>query len=185
VETKKEPVKPKEKPNPNALFKPQTKTTASTAPPSPKPNPNAMFSPGAIGKPNKSKGDGEGGGPGDQGSLNGDTNSRNYHGDGIGDGPGRGGEGSGDKNVSLRGRHIKAKPRFSYDCDARGKVVMSIKVSKSGRVTSAEFSQSGSTTADDCLINRARQLAMEYTFDENSAAADLQVGSITFSFRER
>ncbi len=192
VETKKDIKKPKEKPNPDALVKPQIKPVANSTPQPVKPqvDKNALFSPGALGKPNKSKGDGEGHGPGDQGDPNGDPNSKNYHGGGtgtgtgVGNGPGHGLDGVGDKNVSLRGRHIKAKPKFSYDCDARGKVVMAIKVSKTGRVTSADFSQSGSTTADECLINRARQLALEYTFDENSTAADLQVGSITFSFKE-
>ena len=187
VEKKTEVKKPKEKPNPDAMFKPQAKPVAANTPQPPKPqvDKNALFSAGALGKPNKSKGDGEGGGQGDQGDPNGDPNSRNYHGGGTGNGPGRGGDGiGGDKNVSLRGRHIKAKPKFSYDCDAKGTVVMTIKVSKTGRVTNADFRQQGSTTADDCLINRARQLALEYTFDENSTAADLQVGSITFSFRE-
>jgi outer membrane biosynthesis protein TonB len=187
VEKKTEVKKQKVKPNPDAMFKPQAKPVATTAPqpPTPKADPNALFSPGALGKPNKSKGDGEGGGQGDQGDPNGDPNSRNYHGGGTGNGPGRGGDGlGGDKNVSLRGRHIKAKPKFSYDCDAKGTVVMTIKVSKTGRVTNADFRQQGSTSEDDCLINRARQLALEYTFDENSTAADLQIGSITFSFKE-
>ena len=185
VNTKKNPVKPKDKPNPDALLKPQSKPVTNNAPPTPKANPNALFSPGAIGKPNKSKGDGEGHGQGDQGDPNGDPNSRNYHGGGNGNGPGQGGNGLGNGNVKLAGRHIKTRPKFTYNCNAQGRVVMAIKVNKSGRVINADFTQLGSTSIDDCLIKRARELALAYTFDENSTAADQQTGSISFDFKEK
>ena len=194
VQKKVEVKKPKVKPNPDATYKPTPKPVASTTPVTPQPtvDKNALFSSGAFGKPNNSKGDGEGKGKGDQGDPNGDPNSKNYHGGGHGNGngvgegngPGGNGPGNGPSNVRLSGRKIKAKPRFSYDCDAKGKVVMNIKVNKSGRVVGADFTQSGSTTADDCLIGRARQLALEYTFDDNATAADVQQGSISFDFRE-
>jgi len=185
VESKKERVKPKEKPNPDALFKPQSKPTASTAPPAPKANPNALFSAGAPGKPNKSKGDGEGGGQGDQGDPNGDPNSRNYHGGGNGNGPGQGGDGLGNGNVRLSGRHLRSRPPVKNPCEtARGKVVISIDVNKDGKVVGTKFSLSGSTTSDDCLVATARQAAMKYTFDANPTAADIQTGSIVFIFKE-
>ena len=191
VNTKKNPVKPKDKPNPDALLKPQNKPVVNNTPPTPKANQNALFHPGAIGKPNNSKGDGEGHGQGDQGDPNGDPNSRNYHGggngngNGTGNGTGPGGTGPGGGNVKLAGRHIKARPKFSYNCNARGRIVMAIKVNKSGRVINADFTQLGSTSIDDCLIKRARELALAYTFDENSTAADLQTGSISFDFKEK
>lgn len=185
VDTKKKPVKSKDKTNPDALLKPQSKPVASNTPPTPKANQNALFHPGAVGKPNNSKGDGEGHGQGDQGDPNGDPNSRNYHGGGNGNGPGKGGDGLGNGNVKLAGRHIKARPNFTYKCDARGKVVMAIKVNKSGRVVNADFTQSGSTSIDDCLIKRAHELALGYTFDENITATDIQVGSISFDFKEK
>jgi outer membrane biosynthesis protein TonB len=194
VEAKKDIKKPKDKPNPDAILKPKPKPATNNTPPTPKPqvNKDAMFPSGAMGKPNKSKGDGEGHGIGDQGDPNGDPNSKNYHGGGTGNGPGKGGDGDGryqsdgikDGNVRLKNRTIKGKPQFSYKCEAHGKVVMSIKVNKMGRVIDAYFTQSGSTTADECLIGRARQLAMDYRFDENSTAADVQLGSIEFFFRE-
>ena len=187
VETKTEIKKKVEKPNPEAVFKPKTnKTTSTPEAPKPQVDKNALFSPGAAGKPNHSKGDGGGAQSGDRGDPNGDPGSKNYEGGGTGNGLPNGGNGlGGDKNVRLAGRKIKTKPKFSYDCDARGKVVMNIKVNKGGKVVNADFSQSGSTTADECLISRARQLALQYSFDESSGEADIQKGSISFDFRER
>ncbi|CAM6000907.1 unnamed protein product [Sphagnum balticum] len=185
VEAKKELKKPKEKPNPDAMFKPQSKPVASNTPPTPKADPNALFSPGAIGKPNKSKGDGEGKGKGDQGDPNGDPNSRNYHGGGTGNGPGNGGDGLGNGNVRLSGRHVRYKPVPKNPCEtARGRVVISISVNRDGKVVDTKFALTGSTTSDDCLVATARQAAMKYTFDANATAAETQTGSIIFIFKE-
>ena len=185
VETKKEVKKPKEKPNPDALLKPQTKPVASNTPPAPKADPNALFTPGAIGKPNKSKGDGEGKGQGDQGDPNGDPNSRNYHGGGTGNGSPNGGNGIGNGNVRLIGRKLRSRPPVKNPCDvARGKVVISISVNRDGKVVDTKFSQSGSTSSDDCLVATARQAAMKYTFDANPNADETQIGSIVFIFKE-
>lgn len=200
VETKK-PVKkekPVVKPNPDATYKPVKKPVAENKPVEPKPtvDKNALFTPGAQGKPNNSKGDGEGGGKGDQGKPNGDPNSRNYHGNGTGDGSGNGPGsghgpggygtgGGGPSNVRLTGRSLRSRPPVKNPCEnTKGKVVIAIKVDRSGHVTDARFTQSGSTTADDCLIATARQAAMKYVFDDNSTAAETQTGSITFIFKE-
>ena len=186
VEAKKEVKKPK-KPNPDALFKPQSNPTANTTPEPPKPqvDKNALFSAGALGKPNKSKGDGEGGGQGDQGNINGDPNSRNYHGGGTGNGPGNGGDGLGNGNVRLTGRHVRSRSVPKNPCEtSRGTVVIAIDVNQAGKVVDTKFSLSGSTSSDDCLVGIARQSAMKYTFDANPTAADIQKGFITFVFKE-
>lgn len=187
VETKKDVKKPKEKPNPDAILKPKTKPATNNTPTTPQPqvNKDAMFTPGAVGKPNKSKGDGEGHGIGDQGDPNGDPGSRNYQGGGTGNGPGKGGDGLGDGNVRLTGRKLRSRPPIKNPCDAsRGKVVISISVNREGRVVDTKFTQSGSNSSDDCLIATARQAAMKYTFDANPTAAETQVGSIVFIFKE-
>jgi protein TonB len=187
VEKKSEVKKRKEKPNPDALFKPQTKPVSNPHPEPPKPqvDKNALFSAGALGKPNKSKGDGEGGGQGDQGNINGDPNSRNYHGDGTGDGPGHGGNGLGDGNVRLTGRKLRSRSVPKNTCEtSRGKIVIAINVNREGKVVDTKFSLSGSTASDDCLVSIARQAAMKYTFDANPTAAEIQSGSITFVFKE-
>jgi outer membrane biosynthesis protein TonB len=187
IEKKTEVKKPKEKSNPDAEFKPKPKPAANPVPETPKPkvDKDALFTPGAVGKPNNSKGDGEGKGKGDQGDPNGDPNSRNYHGGGTGNGPPNGGNGLGDGNVRLTGRKLRSKPAVKNPCEsARGKVVISIKVNRDGRVTNAAFTQSGSTTSDECLVNIAQQAAMKYLFDENSTAAETQTGSVVFIFKE-
>lgn len=184
VESKKEPVKPKQKPDPNALFTPHAKP-ANNPSPQPQVNKNALFSPGALGKPNKSKGDGEGGGQGDQGDPNGDPNSKNYHGGGTGNGSPNGGDGLGNGNVRLTGRHLRSRPPVRNPCEtSRGKVVIAIDVNRDGKVIATRFSLSGSTSSDDCLVATARQAAMKYTFDANSTAAETQTGSIVFIFKE-
>ena len=187
IEAKKDKVKPKVKPDPNALFTPKAKPAVNPNPEpvKPKADPKALFSPGAIGKPNHSKGDGEGRGAGDQGDPNGDPNSRNYHGGGTGNGPGSGGNGLGDGNVRLAGRKLRSRSVPKNPCEtSRGKVVISINVNRDGRVTDTKFSLSGSTSSDDCLVNIARQAAMKYTFDANPGAAETQTGSIVFIFKE-
>ncbi|MCW3126908.1 MAG: energy transducer TonB [Bacteroidetes bacterium] len=199
VESKKVVKKEKVKPVAEAVYKPNPKPTRTTepTPPKPKVNNDALFTPGAQGTPNKSTGDGTGHRKGDQGKANGDPNSANYT--GSGDGPGSGsGPGHGDGpgghgptagpgpgNVRLTGRSLKSRPAVKNPCEnIKGKVVIEIKVNRNGHVTDAKFTQAGSNTADDCLINIARQAAMKYTFDENSTAAETQTGSITFIFKE-
>ena len=187
VEKKTEVKKPKPKTEPEAEYKPKPKPTHNTTPEPPKPkvDKDALFTPGAMGKPNHSKGDGEGKGNGDQGDPNGDPNSRNYHGGGTGNGPAAGGNGLGDGNVKLTGRKLRSKPTPKNPCEAaRGKVMISINVNRAGKVTSSKFNPTGSTTADDCLVNIAQQAAMKYVFDENSGAAETQTGSIVFIFKE-
>jgi outer membrane biosynthesis protein TonB len=196
VEKKTEVKKTKVKPNPDATYKPTPKPAAvqPVAAPQPTVDKNALFSAGAQGKPNNSKGDGEGKGKGDQGDPNGDPNSKNYHGGGNGTG-GKGGEGNGPggygtgngppSNVRLTGRSLRSRPPIKNPCEtARGRVTISISVNRSGHVTNSKFSQSGSTTSDDCLVSTARQAAMKYVFDENSSAAETQTGSILFIFKE-
>lgn len=187
IEAKKDKVKPKVKPDPNALFTPKPKTAANPTPEpvKPKVDKNALFSPGAIGKPNKSRGDGQGGGPGDQGKPDGDPFSKNYVGDGNGNGPGKGGNGLGDGNVRLAGRKLRSRSVPKNPCEtSRGRVVITISVNRDGRVTDTKFSMSGSNTSDDCLVATARQAAMKYTFDANPGAAETQTGSIVFIFKE-
>lgn len=187
VEKKVETKKPKEKPNPNALFTPKSNNTTAPKDETPKPtvNKNALFSSGAVGKPNRSHGDGEGGGQGDQGDPNGDPNSRNYHGGGNGNGTTPGGDGLGSGNIRLTGRKLRNRPPVKNPCEtARGKVVITISVNRSGHVTDTKFALNGSTTSDDCLVATARQAAMKYSFDENPNAAETQTGSITFIFKE-
>jgi outer membrane biosynthesis protein TonB len=166
------PVKPVTKPNP----------VVNNAPPKPAVDENAMFNPGAFGKPNNSKGDGEGGGQGDQGALNGDPNSRNYKGSGDGNGNGNG-SGLGDGNVRLAGRSLRYKPTVNDKSQAKGKVVITIQVNKKGEVVDARYTQAGSTTSDNGLVQSSLEAARKYRFDESPNAAEKQTGTIVFIYK--
>ncbi len=184
--------KPKVKPDENAMFKPNknpstNKTTTSkpnkTENPAPaqQPNKDALFTKGAYGEPNKSVGDGTGGGQGDQGKPNGDPNSKNYLGDGNGDGQG---PGSGDLNggYSLAGRKKLSLPA-PQTCTIQGKVVIKIKVDRSGKVVAADFERFKSTTFDKCNIDNALAAAKKSTFNAVANAPETQEGTITYIYK--
>lgn len=179
------------KPKPETVYKPNAKTTATTVTsnqntktenPNPQPtaNPDALFTKGAYGKPNNSKGDGTGGGQGDQGKPTGDPNSTNYLGDGDGDGNGTGkGDGSG---YSLAGRK-KINIPAPQSCSSQGKVVIKIKVDRSGKVIAADFERFKSTVFDECNINNARNAALRATFNPDANAPEIQIGTITYIYK--
>jgi TonB family protein len=183
--------KPKPKVNKDAVFKPNTKATNNTTTvttksttqnenPQPTTDPNALFTKGAYGKPNNSKGDGTGGGQGDQGKPNGDPNSTNYLGDsdGNGNGPGKG-DGSG---YSLAGRKKVSIPA-PQSCSSQGKVVIKIKVDRTGKVTAAEFERFKSTAFDQCNIENALAAARKATFNPDPDAPEVQTGTITYIYK--
>jgi TonB family protein len=175
--------KPKPKVNRKAIYKPSPKTSNSestatnstpvAAPvPQPKADPNAMFSKGAYGKPNGSKSDGTGGG-------NGDPNSRNYlGGDGGGNG---GGNGALKGGYSLRGRKKLSLPPPNQ-CNTQGRVVVAIKVDKTGKVVDATFKRFESTVFDDCNKTNALNAARKATFNADPSAPDIQEGTITYIY---
>lgn len=188
VEAPKKPT-PVQKPNNNALFKPNknnnttqsTTTAAAEIPPAPKADPNALFNKGAYGSPNNSKGDGTGNKPGDQGNPNGDPNSKNYLGDGDGSGSGHG---SGDLNggYSLRGRSKLSLPA-PPQCSNKGKVVIAIKVDRTGKVIDATFKRFESTVFDQCNVNNALSAARKATFNADPNAPEIQEGTIAYIYK--
>ena len=62
-----------------------------------------------------------------------------------------------------------------------GTVVVKVCVDKSGRVTSAEFTQRGSTTSDSQLKKIAIESARKWRFQKG--AVDKQCGTITYRFK--
>ena len=135
-------------------------------------NQNALF-PGKRNKINKDNNQGVSTGTGDQGVENGNTNSNVY--DGV---PGTGGT-----NYSLAGRKASSLPKPTYNSNKQGKVVVKIWVDKEGNVVKAEPGQRGSTTTNADLLKRAKDAAMKAKFSPNKNAQDLQVGTITYDFR--
>jgi hypothetical protein len=96
-----------------------------------KPNPNSMM------KPNP--GDGVTGTTGNQGSVDGTTNSKNYYGNnGAGTG-GNGAGGSGDGGLSLSGWRWRKKPSLPSSTTEEGTIVFKIKVDEDGQIISIQL----------------------------------------------
>ncbi|MCX6200164.1 MAG: hypothetical protein NTY88_13260 [Bacteroidetes bacterium] len=155
-------------------------TSPVPIPEEPKADPNALFHKGANGKPNNSKGDGTGGGQGDQGKPNGDPNSKSYLDSegGKGTGPGKGDLKAG---ISLKGRKSASLPPPKF-CQEKGNVIIDITVDRVGNVVDAKYHREGSTITDNCSIQNAKTAALKSKFNADSQADDLQYGSINYVF---
>lgn len=117
-------------------------------------------------------GKGNTGKPGNQGDPNGDPNASNL--EGISTGSGRVGGGLGSRGV------LKS-PTVAENSQKAGTVVVSVCVDASGKVTSAEYTQRGSTTADSQLVNAAIRNAKNWQFSDGSV--DKQCGTISYNFK--
>jgi len=69
------------------------------------------------------------------------------------------------------------------DYSETGKVVISVKVDRSGKVLFAKYTVKGSTTTDPKLIALAEEAARQAKFSPDSKAAEEQFGTITFTFK--
>lgn len=138
----------------------------------------------AFGKPG-SNGQGAGGGgkPGN-GGINGGTGDNPFgksNGDGGGTGGGSGTGTGASIGGGLGGRAVVKRGSVVDNSQKSGKVVIEVCVDKSGNVTSADYTQRGSTTSDSELKSKALQAARGYRFAASSA--DQQCGTITFNFQ--
>lgn len=137
-----------------------------------------------FGKPGSTgTGQGNTGKPGNQGIPGGTGDNpfgkSNGTGGGSGGGDGTGvGESIGD---GLGGRKVVGRPSMVDDTQKTGKVAVRVCVNGDGRVTSANYTQKGSTTTDSVLRNKAESWARNYRFAASNVAE--QCGSITFDFR--
>jgi periplasmic protein TonB len=183
---KKEPVKPIPDPEPVKV----TEEPIIQPEPEPQPNPRAMYK----GKgSNTAQGGQEGitGQPGDQGDPSGVPGATVYkgksgagNGEGTGAGTGTGeGDGSGEgisASLGNRGHLILHKP--TYDSKEQGKVVVTIKVDRNGKVISAVAGAKGTNVSDQALWQLARDAALKSTFEADPNAPDVQAGTITYNF---
>lgn len=128
-------------------------------------------------------------GTGNQGKLNGDVNSSNYTGDGgsgnglykgkgtgIGDGDGPG------TSVDIKDRTTLYLPKPVYDSDEQGKVVVTITVDQTGKVTKAVAGAKGTTISDKTLWKQSEQAAYKAKFNAKKTAVIEQKGTITYHF---
>jgi len=117
-------------------------------------------------------GKGNTGKPGNQGDPNGDPNADNLK--GISTGSGKIGGG-------LDGRGVLFTPSVEEKSQRTGRVVVNVCVDKNGKVTSAKYTQKGSTTADANLKQISEESSRKFKF----SASDIpeQCGTITFDFK--
>ena len=125
-----------------------------------------------------SKGEGEAGGAGNQGVPTGSVNSKN-RGDGAGFGD------QGNISYDLGGRGFQSLPAPKYDYQGEGKVVVEVRVDRSGKVTQAIPGSKGSTTLDEYLLRVAKEAALKAIFDPKADAPVTQKGIITYNFKLR
>jgi TonB family protein len=116
-------------------------------------------------------------------SGSGDGDKPGDIGDPDSDKPGGGtGEGTTGSGADISGRSVKSKPKRLRNPGVNGTVVITICVNPKGSVTSAEYTQKGSTITSDEAIREAISNAKEWKFNENPMAGDKECGKITYKF---
>ena len=89
--------------------------------------------------------------------------------------------GSGEIGGNLGGRDVLYKPKITDNSQKTGDVVVKVCVDANGKVTSAKYTQFGSTTTDSGLKRTAINAAKKYRFDKGTI--DKQCGTIKIKFR--
>ena len=125
-------------------------------------------------KENNTTSQGVSNGEGNQGSENGNPDANTYSG---------GGNGYDGIAFNLGGRTISEVKKPVYNSQAEGKVVVTIRVNKNGKVISANPGAKGSTTTNSYLYARAKEAALKTTFKPKSDAPDVQIGTIIYHFK--
>lgn len=143
----------------------------------PKVDPNALFTGAQSNEANQSSNQGDNIYKGDQGNPDGDPDASNLH--------GQLSTGLGDDGVgwSLAGRKILVKPKLEDQSQHHGKVYVTIKVDKSGKVIHAQFRLKGSTTQAAHLVNKAIAAAKKAKFNADANAREEQIGVMVFNFK--
>jgi len=167
-----------------ANTQPVTTPKPSTQPPAPAPpKPKATMGSYAGGQGtggnsqdafNNVRNQGIAGGTGDQGKANGNINSDNYNGNG-----GRGNSGVAITK-GLTGRSIVRFPSFEDDFNENAKIAMNLRVDENGKVTSAEYSATGSTSSNTKLKEIAKRKALSLKFNDSEGES---IGTVVFNFR--
>ena len=120
------------------------------------------------------EGEGDDNKPGDKGSPDGDPNASSYYGVGVGL--------DGDGNYLLGGRKALVKKIIVQDCNQEGIVVVDIDVDRNGNVIRAIPGVKGTTNNSKCLLDPARQAALQTKFNSDEEAPARQFGQIIYRF---
>ena len=124
-------------------------------------------------KQNKANSQGDSQGNGDQGSEDGDPNANAFSGGGIG---------TDGISYQLGGRTIAQIIKPKNESQQQGKVVVTIRVNRNGKVISASPGAKGSTTTNAYLFSKAKSAALKTSFEANSNAPEIQKGTIVYNF---
>ena len=111
--------------------------------------------------------------PGDQGKPDGTPGSPNYE--------GNGGKGNGI-SVNLGGRGTIILPKPTYNSPEQGKIVVSIRVNREGKVTSAKAGAKGTTISEINLRQEAEIAARKTLFVSFPDGPEEQLGTISYVF---
>ena len=89
-------------------------------------------------------------------------------------------KGTGEAGDGLDSRGLIYEPTISDNSQRTGDVVVKVCVNAAGNVTTAKYTQRGSTTTDSYLISLAERSAKKYIFSKSDA--EEQCGTITIHF---
>ena len=86
------------------------------------------------------------------------------------------------RNYDLLGRLPTSRPIPAYICQKQGKVIVSIKVNRDGKVIDAKSGIKSSTTKAKCLLKQAKKAALNTTWEASPDAPEAQEGKIIYNF---
>lgn len=135
-------------------------------------NPNALYK-GAK-NDGQTRGDGTGNIPGNQGSKNGDPLATNY---------GEGGSGAGNVSLSLVNRRFINTPKIDDQGQSAGKIVVEIRVDKTGEVVFARAGAKGTTLSDLNLWHKCESAVLGAKLNQLDSAPEVQLGTVVFNFK--
>lgn len=113
---------------------------------------------------------------GNQGSKDGDPLASNY---------GAGGSGTGDIKLDLQNRKFVVLPKIQDDGQSSGRIVIDIKVDKSGMVVYARAGARGSTISDTQLWKKCENAVLGARVNASDVAPEAQLGKVVFHFTVR
>lgn len=171
------PVVKKTKPKKKVKANPTKKTPKKETIPKPKPSKATTDALNNLLNGNttegSTKGEGDDNQSGVKGKEIGNPSSNKYY--------GNSGSGSGG-NYNLAGRKAVSKPIKQPDCEEEGTVVVSIFVSKNGKVIKAIPGAKGTTNSAPCLFRAAREAALLTKWNADGNAPNQQKGTIIYKF---
>jgi len=157
-----------------AVKNPAAETTKEVKNSTPAVNTNALYK----GKKNNGQGsgDGEGGGPGNQGSALGDPLASNY---------GEGGSGFGNTPISLTSRHWAVRPNIDDKSQFSGVVVCELTVDRNGNIVNVRPGVKGTTYSSPTVYSMLERELRKAKFNTVANAPDRRIVHVTINFKVR